>query len=109
MITTSTSINIHKELGSGKVTNYTSDKVSLFLLRDDDNTQKKFVVSAIINSTKDSTGSIVFNDIPLWGDGSYSFYITLSDGVQSNGEDLNSNKLATGYFKKISSINTILV
>lgn len=55
MITTSTSINIHKELGSGKVTDYTSDKVSLFLLRDDDNTQKKFVVSAIVNSTEDST------------------------------------------------------
>ena len=109
MVTTSTSINIHKELKSGKITSYTPDKVSLFLSRDDDKTQKKFIASNIVNSTEDSIGLIIFNNVPLWGDGSYSFYITLSDDMQTNGGDLNSNELSTRYFKKISSIDTILV
>ena len=106
MITTSASINIHKELISGKITNYTLDKVSLFIVHD--GVQKRFNATSITNATANAVGLIVFSNIPLWGDGSYSFYITAENVADIDTSGVNLIKLASGYVKKITSIDTIV-
>ena len=106
MITTSTNINIHKELRSGKVTNYTTDKVSLFMVHD--GVQKRFNATSITNATTNSEGLIVFNNVPLWGDGSYSFYITAENVADLDVPGVDLVKLASGYVKKITNVDTIV-
>ena len=106
MITTSASINIHKELRSGKITSYTLDKVSLFMVHD--GVQKRFNATSITNATANAEGLIVFNNVPLWGDGSYSFYITAENIADIDASGVDLIKLASGYVKKITSVNTIV-
>ena len=106
MITTSTSINVHKELRSGKITSYTLDKVSLFMVHD--GVQKRFNATSITNATANAEGLIVFNNVPLWGDGSYSFYITAENNADLDVSGVNLVKLASGYVRKITNVNTIV-
>lgn len=106
MITTSNSINIHKELISGKITSYTLDKVSLFMVHD--GVQKRFNATSIINATDNVAGLIAFNNIPLWGDGSYSFYITAENVADMDVSGVDLVRLASGYVKKITNIDTIV-
>ena len=106
MITTSNSINIHKELISGKITSYTLDKVSLFMVHD--GVQKRFNATSITNATANAEGLIMFNNVPLWGDGSYSFYITAENNTDLDVSGVNLVKLASGYVKKITNVNTIV-
>ena len=106
MITTSNSINIHKELISGKITSYTLDKVSLFMVHE--GVQKRFNATSITNATANAEGLIMFNNVPLWGDGSYSFYITAENSADLDVSGVNLVKLASGYVKKITSVNTIV-
>lgn len=106
MITTSTSINIHKELISGKITSYTLDKVTLFIVHD--GVQKRFNATSITNATANAEGLIVFSKVPLWGDGSYSFYITAENVADMDVSGVDLIKLASGYVKKITNIDTIV-
>lgn len=106
MITTSTSINVHKELRSGKITSYTLDKVSLFMVHD--GVQKRFNATNITNATTDAAGLIVFSDVPLWGDGSYSFHITAENTADLDVPGVDLVRLASGYVKKITNVNTIV-
>ena len=106
MITTSNSINIHKELISGKITSYTLDKVSLFMVHE--GVQKRFNATSITNATANAEGLIVFNNVPLWGDGSYSFYITAENVADLDVPGVDLVKLASGYVKKITNVDTIV-
>ena len=106
MITTSTSINVHKELRSGEITSYTLDKVSLFMVHD--GAQKRFNATSITNATANAAGLIAFNNVPLWGDGSYSFYITAENTADMDVSGVDLIKLASGYVKKITNVNTIV-
>ena len=106
MITTSTNINIHKELRSGKITSYTLDKVSLFMVHD--GIQKRFNATSITNATANAEGLIVFNNVPLWGDGNYSFYITAENVADMDVSGVDLVRLASGYVKKITNIDTIV-
>ena len=106
MITTSTSINVHKELRSGRITSYTLDKVSLFMVHD--GVQKRFNATSITNATTDAAGLIVFSDVPLWGDGSYSFYITAENAADLDVPGVDLVRLASGYVKKITNVDTIV-
>ena len=105
MITTSANINIHKTLKEGIDTNYFTEKVSLFITRD--NIQKRFNAYEITNSSKTSTGLIKFNNIQLWGDGSYSFYITAENDGDLDVSGVNLQRIGTGYIKKITNSNTL--
>ena len=105
MITTSENINIHKTLKEGIDTNYTAGKVSLFITCD--NIQKRFNAYEITNSSKTSTGLIKFNNIQLWGDGSYSFYITAENDGDLDVSGVNLQRIDTGYIKKITNSNTL--
>ena len=105
MITTSTSVNIHKVLRHGVVTSYTSDRISLFMSHD--GIQKRFTATEVTNSTETSSGMVKFNAVPLWGDGSYSFYITAESVADLDVTGVNLNKIATGFIKKITNVNTL--
>ena len=105
MITTSEIINIHKTLRHGVDTNYTVNKVSLFIARN--NIQKRFNAYEITNSSKTSNGLIRFNNIQLWGDGSYSFYITAENDGDLDASGVNLQRIGTGYIKKITNSNTL--
>lgn len=107
MITTSESINVNKVIRSGVVTTYTPDKVSLFIKHD--GVQKRFTATSITNASAISSGLIVFTAIPLWGDGSYSFYITAEDDADLDTNGVGLDKLATGYVKKITNTDTVIV
>ena len=107
MITTSTSVNVQKVIRLGTTTSYTADTVSLFMTHD--NIQKRFTATSVTNASGTSTGLITFSSIPLWGDGSYSFYITGEGSSDLDTNGVNLNKLATGYIKKITNVNTIVV
>ena len=105
MITTSGIINIHKTLRHGIDTNYTANKVSLFITHD--NIQKRFDATEITNSTKTSSGIVKFTGIPLWGDGSYSFYITAEGAADLDVVGVDLQRIGTGYIKKITNSATL--
>lgn len=107
MITTSESINVNKVIRSGVVTTYTPDKVSLFIKHD--GVQKRFTATSITNASATASGLIVFTAVPLWGNGSYSFYITAEDDADLDTNGVGLNKLATGYVKKITNTDTVIV
>jgi len=105
MITTSEIINIHKTLRHGVDTNYTANKVSLFIIHD--NIQKRFTSNEVKNSSKTSSGIVKFNNIELWGDGSYSFHITAENEEDLDISGVNLQKIGTGYVKKITNSDTL--
>ena len=105
MITTSEIINIHKTLRHGIDTNYTTNKVSLFITHD--NIQKRFDATEVTNSTATSSGIVKFTGIPLWGDGSYSFHITAENSDDLDVSGVNLQRIGTGYLKKITNSNTL--
>ena len=105
MITTSEIINIHKTLRHGVATSYTANKVSLFITHD--NIQKRFDATEVINSTTTSSGIVKFTGIPLWGDGSYSFYITAENNADLDVSGVDLERIGTGYIIKITNSNTL--
>lgn len=105
MITTSGIINIHKTLRHGVVTNYAANKISLFITHN--NIQKRFTSNEVINSSKTSSGIVKFNNIELWGDGSYSFHITAENEEDLDISGVNLQKIGTGYIKKITNSDTL--
>ena len=105
MITISDNVNIHKVLRHGVVTNYTPDRISLFMSYN--GTQKRFTSDEVVNSSKTSSGFVKFNAVPLWGDGSYSLYITAENQADLDISGVNLNKIATGFIKKITNVNTL--
>lgn len=105
MITTSTSVTITKVIPMGSVSTYTTGTVSLFIKSN--NVQKRFDASSVVNSGLTSTGLITFSDVPLWGDGSYSLYITAENNSDLDGNGVQLTKLATGYIKKITNSDTL--
>ena len=107
MITTSGSVNINKVIRLGAVTSYTAANTSLFITHN--NIQKRFTATSVVNATATSTGLINFTAVPLWGDGSYSFYITSEDNNDLDVSGVNLNRLATGYIKKGTNSDTLVV
>ena len=107
MITTSSRVTINKVLRLGPVTTYTADKVSLFIKYNGE--QKRFSASNVVNATTTSSGSIEFAMIPLWGDGSYSLYITAESVSDLDTSGVMLDKLATGYIKKITNVSTLVL
>ena len=107
MITTDSNVNIRKSLKAGIATAYTIGSVSVFLKHN--NEQKRFNASAVVNATSTSSGYISFNGIPLWGDGSYSVYITAEDSSDLDTTGVVLSRLATGYIKKITNVSTLEV
>lgn len=107
MITTSTSVTVDKVIRAGVVTGYTTDKVSLFMKHD--GVQKRFTATSIVNATVGSSGLIRFTNVPLWGDGSYSLYITAEDNTDLDVNGVGLTKLATGYIKKITNVSTLTI
>lgn len=107
MITTSESVNVNKVIRLGTVTTYVPDNVSLFIKHE--GTQKRFTATTVTNAGLTSTGLIEFTAIPLWGDGSYSFYITAENNDDMDTNGIGLDKLATGYIKKITNESTITV
>ena len=105
MITTSTSINVQKVLRHGVNTNYTPDKISLFITRN--NIQKRFTANEVTNSTATSSGLVKFNNVPLFGDGGYSLYITAENDGDLDVSGVNLQRIGTGYIKKITNSNTL--
>lgn len=105
MITTSEIINIHKTLRHGVVTNYATNKVSLFIIHN--NIQKRFTSNEVKNSSKTSSGIVKFNNIELWGDGSYSFHITAENEEDLDISGVNLQRIGTGYIKKITNSDTL--
>ena len=105
MITTSEIINIHKTLRHGVVTNYATNKVSLFIIHN--NIQKRFTSNEVTNSSKTSSGIVKFNNIELWGDGSYSFHITAENEEDLDISGVNLQRIGTGYIKKITNSDTL--
>jgi len=107
MITTSENVNIHKVIRLGSITEYTVDNVSIFITHD--GIQKRFAPTIVTNANLTSLGMIEFNNVPLWGDGSYSFYITAENNSDLDTSGVNLSRLATGYIKKITNVSTITV
>ena len=105
MITTSDSVNIHKVLRHGVVTNYTPDRISLFMSYN--GAQKRFTANSVTNATATSSGLVTFTSVPLWGDGSYSLYITAENEADLDISGVDLNKIATGFIKKITNVNTL--
>lgn len=107
MITTSGNINVNKVIRAGVATAYTPDKVSLFIKHE--GLQKRFTATSITNASTVASGLIVFTNVPLWGDGSYSFYITAENNADLDVNGVGLDKLATGYVKKITNTDTVIV
>ena len=105
MITTSDSVNIHKVLRHGVVTSYAPDRISLFMSCS--GTQKRFTADEVVNSSETSSGLVKFNNIPLLGDGSYSLYITAENEADMDISGVDLNKIATGFIKKITNVDTL--
>ena len=105
MITTSESITITKTLRHGVVTNYAVENVSLFMSHNGE--QKRFTATSVVNATETSSGLVTFTDVPLWGDGSYSLYITAENLDDLDVSGVQLKKLATGFIKKITNVNTL--
>ena len=107
MITTSTSVDVQKVIRSGTVTSYTADKVSLFMTHNGE--QKRFTADSITNATSNSSGLITFTGVPLWGDGSYSMYITAESDSDLDTNGVQLVRLGTGYIKKITNVETLVI
>jgi len=107
MITTSATINIQKILRAGTVTNYTTDKVSVFITNN--GTQKRYNATSVAQSTVDTAGVILFLGIPLDAYGSYSLYITAESGSDLDTNGVSMVKLGSGYIKRIPVENTLVV
>lgn len=105
MITTSSTINITKTLRLGSVTDYTTDKVSLFIKTNGD--QKRYNATSVVNSTVNSNGLVTFSNVPLPTDGSYSLYITAETNVDLDTDGTSLSRLATGFIKKITNETTL--
>ena len=105
MITTSDSVNIHKVLRHGVVTNYTPDRISLFMSYN--GAQKRFTANSVTNATATSSGLVTFTSVPLWGDGSYSLYITAENSADLDVSGVGLEKIATGFIKKITNASTL--
>ena len=100
MITTNSIVTVVKKLRPGKVTNYSANKLSLFIKCN--STQKRVQCASVTNATLTSAGELVFS-VDLWQDGSYSFYITSEDNDNLEMNNVALTKLATGYIKKITN------
>ena len=107
MITTSENVTITKMLRYGVVTNYDVENVSLFMSHNGE--QKRFTASSVVNATPTSSGLVTFADVPLWGDGSYSLYITAESVSDLDTSGVMLDKLATGYIKKITNVSTLVL
>lgn len=107
MITTSENVTINKVLRLGVVTTYAPESVSLFIKHE--GTQKRFTATSVTNSTLSANGSVVFESVPLWGDGSYSMYITAESNADLDTNGVGLTKLATGYIKKITNESTLVL
>ena len=105
MITTSSTVTITKTLRYGVPTSYTTDNISLFMSHSGE--QKRFTANEVINATATSSGLVTFTDVPLWGDGSYSLYITAEDLNDLDVSGVKLAKLATGFIKKITNTNLL--
>ena len=105
MITTSDTITVNKMIRLGVLTNYETTNVSLFVKHD--GTEKRFTATSVTNATETSTGLIVFQNIQLWGNGSYSLYVTAENNYDLDVSGTSLEKLATGYIKKISNESTL--
>lgn len=107
MITTSDVVEIHKVLRLGPVTDYTAEKISLFIKHN--NIQKRFTAASVLNSTENSNGLIKFENIELWGDGSYSLYVTAENNEDLDVNGVEFDKLATGYINKITNKSLLTI
>lgn len=107
MITTSTNVTITKTLRHGVVTNYNVNNVSLFMSHNGE--QKRFNATSVVNATTASSGLVTFASVPLWGDGSYSLYITAENNNDLDISGVELNKLATGFIKKITNVSTLVL
>ena len=105
MITTSENVTITKMLRYGVVTSYNADNVSLFISHNGE--QKRFTASSVVNATLTSSGLVTFASVPLWGDGSYSLYITAENNSDLDVNGVGLNKLATGFIKKITNVSLL--
>ena len=105
MITTSENVTITKMLRYGVVTDYDVENVSLFMSHNGE--QKRFTASSVVNATSTSSGLVTFADVPLWGDGSYSLYVTAENGDDLDVNGVELKKLATGFIKKITNVSTL--
>lgn len=101
MITTSEKVTIKKVLRYGVETMFTIDDVSLFVYHGGE--QRRFNATEVVNATKTSSGLVTFTDISLWGDGSYSMYITTENNNDIDVNGVVFDKIATGYLKKITN------
>lgn len=107
MITTSGNVTIRKVIRAGVVTNYTIDKVSLFIKHNGE--QKRFNASSVVNATTTASGLVEFTSVPLWGDGSYSLYVTAESDAYLDISGVSMVKLGSGYIKKIPVDNTLVI
>ena len=107
MITTGENVTIQKVIRAGIVTSYTIDKVSLFIKHNGE--QKRFNATSIINATTTESGLVEFTSVPLWGDGSYSLYVTAESNVDLDISGVSMVKLGSGYIKKIPVDNTLII
>ncbi len=105
MITTSGNVTITKTLRYGVVTSYDVENVSLFMSHNGE--QKRFTASSVVNATPTSSGLVTFASVPLWGDGSYSLYITAENNSDLDVNGVGLNKLATGFIKKITNVSLL--
>lgn len=105
MITTSENVTITKTLRYGVVTSYNVDNVSLFMAHNGE--QKRFNATSVVNGTATSSGLVSFVGVPLWGDGSYSLYITAENTSDLDANGVGLNKLATGFIKKITNVSLL--
>jgi hypothetical protein len=107
MITTSSSVTIQKTLRSGIVTNYTTDKVSVFITNN--GSQKRYNATSITNATTNASGLIVFTGVPLDAYGSYSLYVTAESVSDLDTNGVSMVKLGSGYIKRIPIDNTLVI
>lgn len=107
MITVSSSINVTVKLNKGVITNYGTNIVSLFIKCN--GIQKRFDASSVTNSTVGTDGSVVFSNVPLWQDGSYSVYVTAESSSDLDVNGVMLVTLATGYIKKITNESTLVL
>ena len=105
MITTSSNVTITKTLRYGEVTTYTVNNLSLFMSHNGE--QKRFTANSVTNATATSSGLVTFTNVPLWGDGSYSLYVTAEDGDDLDINGVKLKKLATGFIKKITNVSLL--
>ena len=105
MITTSEYVTITKTLRYGVTTYYGVDNVSLFMSHNGE--QKRFTANYVVNATPTSSGLVTFVNVPLWGDGSYSLYITAENVGDLDVSGVGLKKLATGFIKKITNVSLL--